>query len=131
MGPALVQITTSVPSLAAEKKKNVVRKERGPLAKQHKNDVGLLFPKYNTFDSCGVKSKNSNSDLHQGCSFQVDYCHAKHVSVTEPRVGFAVIREPDEMYSLFRETVSSNVTERALLTFYVITTSLGHPSPSL
>lgn len=51
--------------------------------------------------------------------------------VTEPRVGFAVIREPDEMYSLFRETVSSNVTERALLTFYVITTSLGHPSPSL
>ena len=79
MGPALVQITTSVPSLAAEKKKNVVRKERGPLAKQHKNDVGLLFPKYNTFDSCGVKSKNSNSDLHQGCSFQVDYCHAKHV----------------------------------------------------
>lgn len=40
MGPALVQITTSVPSLAAEKKKNVVQKERGPLAKQHKNDVG-------------------------------------------------------------------------------------------
>lgn len=33
MGPALVQITTSVPSLAAEKKKNFVRKERGPLAK--------------------------------------------------------------------------------------------------
>lgn len=55
MGAALVQITTSVPSLAAQKKENVVQKERGPLAKQHKNDVGYYFP--NTILIIGVELK--------------------------------------------------------------------------
>lgn len=82
IGPALVQITTSAPGSAAEKKEEVVVKERGFLS-QHKSDVGCYTPKTALSNSGEVKTKTSKLDLQQGFSFQAVYCYGKRVYRTK------------------------------------------------